>query len=90
MTTEHTYKGERIVRSQYAESKRWRIVSNDPRTGGTYWEVPGEGYRTLADARAAIDEAQAATDTAASRRPAPARLRAGDTRDYGRQAHAAQ
>jgi hypothetical protein len=56
-TREHTYRGESIVRSEYAESKRWRIVSTDPRTGMHLWEIPGEGYRSLADARAAIDDA---------------------------------
>ncbi|MCR4342035.1 MAG: hypothetical protein NUW01_19330 [Gemmatimonadaceae bacterium] len=53
-TKEHWYKGEQIVRSVYAESKRWQIVSYHI-TGMRYAETPGSGYRTLADARAAID-----------------------------------
>ncbi len=54
----HTYKGQRIVRSNYAESKRWQIVSYHA-TGMRYAEEPGSGYRTLADARAAIDDYEA-------------------------------
>lgn len=52
---DHTYKGQQIVRSNCAESKRWRIVSTHP-TGTPFAEEPGEGYNTLTEARAAIDQ----------------------------------
>lgn len=52
---DHTYRGYRIVRSDYVESRRWRIVTTHPATGLAYAEEPGEGYDTLRDARAEID-----------------------------------